>query len=236
MARTSNKIDVYLERGQKRTFVGALDWPGWCRSGRDEPAALQALLEYGPRYARVLQGTRLGFQAPTAATAFKVIERLRGNTTTDFGSPEAAPSQDTQPVDADELRRFQKLLKACWKAFDAAAQTATGKELRKGPRGGGRELEKIIQHVFEADGAYLSMLGRPPRLAPAGRGKLEPSQANDLSEIRESILEALASVVEHGGPERGPRGGIRWKPRYFVRRVAWHVLDHAWEIEDRVTG
>jgi hypothetical protein len=34
--------------------------------------------------------------------------------------------------------------------------------------------------------------------------------------------------------ERGPRGGIRWPARYYVRRAAWHVLDHAWEIEDRL--
>jgi hypothetical protein len=26
----------------------------------------------------------------------------------------------------------------------------------------------------------------------------------------------------------------RWPPRYVVRRAAWHVLDHAWEIEDRI--
>ena len=40
MAQASNSIDVYLEIGKKRTFAGAIDWPGWCRSGRDEGAAL----------------------------------------------------------------------------------------------------------------------------------------------------------------------------------------------------
>lgn len=224
MARTSNKIDVYLETGQKRTFAGALDWPGWCRSGRDEQAALQALLDYGPRYARVLRATQLGFQVPTAVSAFTVIERLPGNVTTDFGAPEAAPTRDQKPVDAAELRRLQTLLKACWQAFDATTQAASGKELRKGPRGGGRELEKIIQHVREADGGYLSRLG----------WKLEPGEANDLDQVREAILKALAANADAQGPERGPRGGLRWKPRYFVRRVAWHVLDHVWEIEDRV--
>jgi len=24
-----------------------------------------------------------------------------------------------------------------------------------------------------------------------------------------------------------------WPARYAIRRTAWHVLDHAWEIEDR---
>ena len=162
MARSSNQIDVYLEIGKKRTFAGVIDWPGWSRSGRDEGSALQALFEYGPHYARVLRAARLGFRAPADASAFAVIERLEGNTTTDFGAPGVAPSSDADPVDEVELRRFQALLKACWRAFDAAARAAIGKELRKGPRGGGRDLEGIVQHVLAA-----ALLRSPRRLRAA---------------------------------------------------------------------
>ena len=51
-----NPIEVFVETGKKKTFAGAVDWPGWCRGGRDEAGALQALVDYGPRYARVLHG------------------------------------------------------------------------------------------------------------------------------------------------------------------------------------
>ena len=51
-----NPIEVFVESGKKRTFAGAVYWPGWCRAGRDEAGALRALVEYGPRYARVLHG------------------------------------------------------------------------------------------------------------------------------------------------------------------------------------
>ena len=228
MARSSSKIKVYLEIGKQRTFAGAIDWPGWCRSGRDEASALQALFESGSRYARVLQAARLGFQAPVDASAFAVTERLKGTTTTDFGAPDVAPSIDTRSVDDAELRRFQRLLKACWQTFDAAAKAAIGKELRKGPRGGGRDVEGIIQHVLGAEASYLTSLG----------GKLKKGKNDDpdeeLDQTRRTILNALASAARGEMAERGPRGGVRWKPRYFVRRVAWHVLDHAWEIEDRV--
>ncbi len=81
MAQAANQIEVYLEIGQTRTFAVALDWPGWCRSGRDEAAALQALYEYGPRYARALQTTRLRFRALSEASALVVVERLTGNAT-----------------------------------------------------------------------------------------------------------------------------------------------------------
>ncbi|MCL4298337.1 MAG: hypothetical protein KJ077_21550 [Anaerolineae bacterium] len=222
------KISVYLEIGQKRTFAGAVDWPGWCRSGRDEAAALQALLDSGPRYARILRSARLGFQAPTDESAFTVIERLEGDSTTDFGAPSIAPSSDAQPVDDAELEHLQKLLKACWQAFDAAVQTASGKELRKGPRGGGRDVEGIARHVLGAEAGYLSALG----------WKLKQGEADELSEelarTRQAVLDALAAAAHGEIPERGPRGGVRWTPRYFVRREAWHVLDHVWEIEDRL--
>jgi hypothetical protein len=227
MARDTNQIEVYLEAGQTRTFAVALDWPGWCHSGRDEASALQALYDYGPRYARALQTMRLSFHAPSEASDLVVVERLTGNATTNFGAPSLALSRDTEPIDSTELQHFQMVLKACWKTFDMAVQAATERVLRKGPRGGGRDLTKIVQHVQDVDIAYLRSLG----------GKPQPGDEDDpgeaLAQIRRDILATLVSATRGEVPARGPRGGVRWTPRYFVRCLAWHELDHAWEIEDR---
>ena len=176
-------MDVYVEVGKTRTFASAVAWPGWGRSGRDEPAALEALLDSAARYARALRGTRLGFRPPTA---LRVVERLTGNATTDFGAPDVASSSDGSPIADPELRRLGSILRASWRTFDAAVDSASGTTLRTGPRGGGRDVDKIVEHVQGSEASYLTMIG-----------------------------------------------GKRWVPRYFVRRVAWHVLDHAWEIEDR---
>jgi len=229
MAQSSEPIEVYLEIGQKRTFAGALDWPGWARNGRDADAALQALCDAGPRYAGVLRGSTLGFHAPADVSTFTVVERLAGTASTDFGTPAAAPSADTQPVGAAALQRFELLLPACWGAFDAAVAAATDQELRRGPRGGGRPLAGIIQHVLGADQGSLATLG----------WKLPQDDTADwraaLEHTRQAILDALGAAARGEIPARGPRGGQRTPPRYFVRDVAWHVLDHAWEIEDRMT-
>jgi hypothetical protein len=227
MAKSLTKINVYLEVGKKRTFAGALDWPGWCRSGRDEDSALQALLEYGPRYGRAVRAARLGFQPPEDVSAFLVRERLTGNATTDFGAPGIAPASDSKPVAAAELQRLQTLLKACWRALDQAVEAAAGKTLQTGPRGGGRQLEGILQHLLGSDAGYLNQLGWK------FKQKDTDSTEMQLEQNRQAILAGLAASVRGELPERGPRGGIRWKPRYFVRRVTWHTLDHAWEIEDR---
>jgi hypothetical protein len=223
-----NSIKVFVEIGKKRTFVGAVDWPGWCRSGRDEKTALQALIDFGPRYAQVPHSGKIEFQAPADVSALIVTERHDGNATTDFGAPAIMLDADSEPIDRREFERLQTLLQACWQAFDRAMQRATGKELQKGPRGGGRDVEKILDHVLEADHAYLA------RLAWKHKREGEKNPVEKLSRTRQAILNALEVAVKGDLPERGPRGGVIWPPRYFIRRVAWHVLDHAWEIEDRM--
>ena len=227
MARSSRKTQVYLELGKKRTFAGAIDWPGWCRSGRDEESSLRALADYGPRYARALRPARLGFEAPADVTSLAVAERLQGNATTDFGAPDASPADDARPFESRDLPRVRAILKACWRALDAAADAASGKPLRKGPRGGGRDLEAILEHVQGADAGYLNALGW--KSAEDTRDDLD----RRMERTREAVLTALKAAAAGRIPRRGPRGGVRWTARYFVRRLAWHTLDHAWEIEDR---
>jgi hypothetical protein len=221
-------IKLFLETGKKKTFAGAVDWPGWCRSGRDEETAIQALIDYGPRYAQVLQSRGFAFPFPADKSEVVVTERHDGNSTTDFGAPAAVLDADREPFDQVAFERSQKMLQACWQAFDSAAEQAKGKELQKGPRGGGRDLEKITNHVLDADRGYLS------RVAWKHKREGGISLIEELSRTRQAIEKALEVTVKEGLPELGPRGGIIWPPRYFVRRVAWHVLDHAWEIEDRV--
>ncbi len=220
-------MDVYLEIGSKRTFAGALDWPGLCRSAAGEELALQALCYYGPRYALAMQLEGIPFRAVCKGADLNVVERLQGNKTTDFGAPAVAPTADSRPLNESELAHFETLLMACWSALDAAVAAAAGKDLRLGPRGGGRTLEQIVDHVHGAQRAYLGRIGwKPARVAVT-----EPLAL--LEQSRREALAGLESAVRTGVPE-APRGGARWSPRYFIRRVAWHALDHAWEIEDRI--
>jgi hypothetical protein len=218
------RVRVYLEVGRRRTFAGAADWPGWCRSGRDEESALRTLIEYGPRYKRALRRRASGFVPPGSVSELRVVERLEGDATTDFGAPSIAPASDKRRLDSEEVRRLAGLLQACWSAFDRVAQGAIGATLRKGPRGGGRELDGIIDHVLGADRAYLSPLG----------GSVDRSAGADpMTAVRAAFLEAFRIRAKGGPPPRPRRSGSLWLPRYAVRRSAWHALDHAWEIEDR---
>lgn len=194
---------VYLEVGAKRVFACALDWPGWCRSARGEEAALQTLLDYAPRYAAVA--------GPAfSATELVVVGRVPGNATTDFGAPDIRGRWDDEPLPPDEAARLTGLLEASWEALDAAIATAPP-ELRKGPRGGGRDRDAVADHVRESERSYGRTIGvrLPPRTPwPEQRA-------------------ALAAALRAGAPAGS------WPARYAVRRLAWHVLDHAWEIEDR---
>ena len=157
-----------------------------------------------------------------------MTERYDGNATTDFGAPAIIQDADREPIDRMEFERLQTLLVAWWQAFDSDVQRATGRELRKGLRGGGRDLEMILDHVLEADQGYLARLVWKHK-REGGKNPVE-----ELSRTRGTILNALEVAVNGDLPEQGPRGGIIWPGRYFIRRVAWHVLDHAWEIDDRI--
>jgi len=210
-------IPIYLEVGSKRVFASALDWPGWTRAGKDEKLAIEALLAYLPRYAIVPKTARIEF--PTEA-AFKVVENVKGNATTDFGAPGMPASSDAKALSAAEAERICALLAASWKVFDKVVAKAPA-ELRKGPRGGGRDRNKIADHIIDAESAYTPKLGL----------KLRTPKRDDAASVaasRKAILDAIRASA--GGPQTGEK---RWPPRYVARRMAWHLLDHAWEIEDR---
>jgi hypothetical protein len=226
--KKNHLLDIFLEVGKKKTFAGAVDFPGWCRWGKDEDQALETLIEYAPRYARALEGSGVEFLPPAVRKDLVVVERHPGNATTDFGATDAVLDSDSAAISPAERDRFEKILIAGWKTFDQAAALAEGKELRRGPRGGGRDREKIIRHVLDADHAYLRRL--------AWKYKQDPDALlqDELDRMREAILEAVAAGARGEIPEKGPRGGKIWPVRFFIRRLAWHTFDHAWEIEDRV--
>jgi hypothetical protein len=227
MAKDST-IPIYLEVAPKKVFAAAVDWPGWCRSGRDEEGAIGTLAAYAPRYARAL-GRKLAADFPSRPVdppTFEVVGRLRGGSGTEFGVPSLPAPTDGDPIDADETERLAQILSRSWAAFDAAAEAAQGIELRKGPRGGGRDVDRMVGHVIEADEAYVRQLGtRVP--------KRSTDVARWATRVREVGLAAFRARA-FGDPVAEPsRAKKPWSPRYYVRRAAWHALDHAWEIEDR---
>ena len=149
-----------------------------------------------------------------------MVERLAGSASTEFGVPGAVAKRDTTPLPAAEGKRLASLVEAAWAVYDRIL-SRTPAELRKGPRGGGRDRDKMADHVRDAEGAYVRKLGL--RLAPPDR-----HDGRALADFRGAIAEAIqrpsngAALVEKG-----------WPQRYAARRIAWHALDHAWEMQDR---
>ena len=198
---------VYLEVGTKKVFACSLDWPGWARAAKTEGEALETLAGYADRYRPVADEAGVRFRK-SAADALEVVERVKGDATTDFGAPHIPAGADSTPLTKAQAERLAKLVAATWAVFDRVVK-ASPAELRKGPRGGGRDRDKIVAHVVEAENAYFRKVG--------------------VKEGREAFLEALRAARQ---PQ--PELAIKsWPWRYTARRVAWHVLDHAWEMEDR---
>ncbi len=219
-------LRVVLEIAPKRAFASALDWPGWSRSGKTPDEALEALLAFAPRYAAVARRAGVAFEPPTTGRDFDVVERVGGGGGTEFGVPSAPAKSEADALSAAELERLVTLLRAAWATFDAAAEKAEGVALRLGPRGGGRQVPKMVEHVRESESAYVHQLGsRPPR-----------GSAATMPALRGAFVEALSARATGEPPPDANRVKDPWGPRYAARRSAWHALDHAWEIEDRSTS
>jgi hypothetical protein len=205
---------VYLEIGPRRTFASAAGWPGWCRPGKTEQAALEALAAYASRYAKVAKLAAV--KLPANATDFEVVERLKGNATTDFGAPGIPAQDERRPMSSPEAKRMRDLVVACWAHLDRVVETAPN-ALRKGPRGGGRDRDPMFDHVLGAETEYAKGIGI----------RLKQPDGRDGPAVR-AFREAILGRMARPDPE------ARWPVPYAARRMAWHSLDHAWEIEDRI--
>ena len=218
------QLRVVVETGNQKAFASALDWPGWSRGGRKtSDNAVAALLDYRDRFSSVLATSGV-VALPDGALHIQVIEEQAGDGQTDFGVPGQVAASEHTPIEGQELENQIAVLEAGWLFFDqVSASVSAG--LRKGPRGGGRDRDPIIDHVLQAERGYVRNLGLE-------RIELPIDDAGAIATHRQEVVAALR--------ELGPKTileGRKWPVRYVIRRMAWHVLDHAWEMEDKdLTG
>ena len=219
MAQTT--LLVILEVGKKRRVVAAaMDWPGLDRWGTSEDDALAKLSAYLPRYAGVASRAGLGTDFERARQ-IEVVERVPGSSSTDFWGIAHVPSRiEAEVLAPADLERRLDLLQAGWAEFDAVAARVSP-ELLPGPRSAGRSRDEIIRHVHANEPGQFSrkVEVRTPRevvLTPAG-----------LLAHRATYLEAIRAYNAEGKAAR------TWPIQFLIRRTAHHVMDHAWELEDR---
>ena len=217
----TEQLRLILEIGRKRRVVaGAMDWPGLDRWGMSEDDAIEKLRSYVPRYADVAE--RAGM-ADTFARArdVEVVERVPGSSSTDFWGIAHVPSQiEAEVLSPAELERRLDLLRAGWAYFDDVAARVSS-ELRPGSRSAGRSREQIIRHVYASEPEQLSRkvevrTERDVVLTPKG-----------LETHRQEYLDAIRAYNADVKPAR------TWPIQFLVRRTGHHVMDHAWEMEDR---
>jgi hypothetical protein len=198
-------VAVYLEHGRQHVLACAVDWPGWCGHGRSERAALDALAARAPRYALIAGTADIPFPAKTHPV-FGVAERLPGSATADLGAPGLIPACDGKPVDARSASRCACLLTAAWAAFYQVS--------------GHRASSRLVEHVISAEVACARKLGIRRR-TPSVR------DAAGIVALRDEITAVI------GRPSDGlPVVRRGWPTRYAARRIAWHVIDHMWDVQD----
>jgi len=214
-------LRVVLEIGKKRRVVaGAMDWPGLDRWGTSEEDAIEKMLAYVPRYLGVAERAGMG-KAFARERDVDVVERVPGSSSTDFWGIAHVPSQiEREVLSAADLERRLDLLCATWAYFDDVAARVSV-ELRPGARSAGRSREQIIRHVVlnEPDQFSRKVEVRTPLDVVA--------TPKGLVAHRQAYLDAIRAYNAEGKPARS------WPIQFLIRRTAHHVMDHAWELEDR---
>ncbi|MDR3544489.1 MAG: hypothetical protein P4L30_01810 [Candidatus Limnocylindrales bacterium] len=217
----SMRVILEIGRAPRRIVAGAMDWPGLDRWGKSEPAAVAVLRTYVDRYAPVARRAGLDAGFAKEAGTVEVVERVAGSTSTDFWGVAHVPSQiEHEPLSTDELERRLVLLAACWAYFDDTVERVSG-ELRPGARSAGRTREQIVRHVYATEPEQLTrkIEVRTPREAVLTPDGLDLHRRRTLDAIREYHREG--------------RQARAWPLPFLIRRIAHHVVDHAWELEDR---
>jgi hypothetical protein len=207
----------------KKVAAFAIDWPGWSRGAKAGPAAVELLEAYRERYRpiAVLAGLGTEFEA---AGPLEIVEDHVGVGSTDFWGISFAPSSqfEMEPMPAEVIERRLTLLQAAWHFFDEVAARVSP-ELAKGPRGGGRSRDEIIRHALGWERADL--VKRVGIVA-------EPVVPDLADGLRSHRAEYVAALREYNAEGKVP-GGRNWTVALLLRHSAFHVLDHAWEMEDK---
>ncbi len=220
----AHELRVTLEIGPKGKKVAAVaaDWPGLERGAKTGDAAIERLQSYIPRYAPVakLAGMEAEFAVITTVGMVDVVERYPGTGSTDFwGISFAFSDIDRQDLSREELERELTLMQACWAFFDDVRARVSA-EMRKGPRGGGRDRDRIVRHTLGAEQDFAAKLGlRAPEGTPLTDEGLRTYRAAYCTAIREFHAEGKMART--------------WPLRYLIRHTAYHTLDHTWEMEDK---
>jgi hypothetical protein len=216
-------VRTVIDRGPKgkRSVALGLDWPGWSRGAKTVELALETLESYRERYRPVadLAGMAREFGA---AGALEIVEDKVGTGSTDFWGISFSPSASEQdPMSEEDLERGITLLRACWAFFDGVAARVSP-DMRKGPRGGGRDRDRIISHTIrvESEGFAKQVGLQIPEGAALTPDGLEP--------YRKAYVAAMRAY--NAGEVKPMRS---WTLPFLIRHSAFHTLDHAWEMEDK---
>ena len=221
----ANDLRVMLEIGPKGKKVVAVapDWPGLARGAKTGEDAIEKLRSYLARYAPVAKRAAMSADFD-ALTGIDVVEQYPGTGSTDFwGISFAFSSIDRQGMSEGELERELTLLQACWAFFDDVRGRVSA-ELQKGPRGGGRDRDRIVLHIFANEQDWAKGLGvhTPDDAMLTGAG---------MKTHRDAYCQGIRDYHAQG------KQAGKWPLRYMIRHTAFHTLDHAWEMEDKdLTG
>jgi predicted RNase H-like HicB family nuclease len=231
------KYNLYVESGPRRqkTMVHVLDLLGCIAQGATTEAALAATSEAIRGYLRFLRrhGEAVNPESKfTTVIAKHVMEgSWLGN-----GDPTPGFAPDFQPLTPRDLDVYLKRWGSMQADLLQLIRDVPQKQMISEPEKG-RSLNRILEHIAEADGFYLRYLvGKVDGLSVALRAVRQgsadlPAALTHVWQVQNARLKALTEVERK---QKVRHGQVPWTARRGLRRMLEHDWEHLIEIAQRL--
>lgn len=203
----------------ERSIAWAFDHPGCFAYGSDDKEAIlrmpQALVAYQEWIGKHTEESWLADLGDFDIRLAEALEKPAD------GSPSRDWFQfDGKPLTQVEVEHGLKLLS--WSRADLLdiAQSFSDKELDQQFEGERWSIRGIVGHIAGAETWYLDRLG----LAEGLKSQPESEVFARILQVRNKTVEALPLLV--GNAKIFEVDSEPWSGRKFLRRTAWHEMDH----------
>ncbi len=207
-------------------MVHVLDLLGCIATGPTTEEALDRTPEAIHDYLLFLQrhGERVDVEAEIQT---EIAEHITEGIWLGNGDPSLVFQPDLEPLTEEEMETYIRWLAGMRSEMIALVGGLSQAQLEEKPQPKGRSVKAILEHILEAEYAYMAAFGKIEGLP--GAGSIVKKQQGDLLEwmgyVRTREVERLRSLSQ----EERSQPFIHWKYTRTARKVMRRMLEHQWE-------
>lgn len=226
------QYDLYLNSGPRRmkTMVHVPQLLGCMANGptteealERTPAAIRDFLAFLQRYDLTNDGATVD---PASDIETVVVDHITEDMWPGSGEPPVLLEPDLEPVSPAQLEEYIARLAAMGAAVSELVGALGPDELAARPAKG-RPIGQILNHVLEAEAAYMTAFGKTDGVP--GAGTILKRQEGDILSWTAAVRARWADHLRQMSSEQLSEPFVHYKRERTARKVLRRALEHQWE-------